>query len=62
MKKIILATVLSAFGLASLGGSAVLACDGMKGHAKGDKSDQTDNQGSTAKKDSKSGTNSGQKS
>jgi hypothetical protein len=46
MKKIILATVISAF---AFGASAAYACDG-KDHAKGDKSDQADTQQS-AKKD-----------
>ena len=55
MKKIILATVLSAF---AFGASAAYACDGMKGHAKGDKTDQSDTQ---AKKDGK-GTKSDTKS
>lgn len=46
MKKIILATVMSAF---AFGASAAYACDG-KNHAKGDKSDQADTQ-QTAKTD-----------
>jgi len=50
MKKIILASVLSAF---AFGASAAHACDGMKGHAKGDKADQSDTQ--SAKKDTKAG-------
>ena len=56
MKKIIIATVLSAF---AFGASAAYACDGMKGHAKGDKTDQSDTQ--SAKKD-KGATKSDQKS
>jgi hypothetical protein len=48
MKKLILASVLSAF---AFGASAAHACDGMKGHAKGDKTDQADTQ--SAKKDTK---------
>ena len=55
MKKIILASVLSAF---AFGASSAYACDGMKGHAKGDKADQTD---TSAKKDTK-GTKSDTKS
>ena len=47
MKKIILAVVLSMFGV-----SAAHACDGMKGHEKADKSDQAGSQGQ-AKKDTK---------
>jgi hypothetical protein len=60
MKKIMLAVVISAFGVASFGASAARACDGMKGHAKGDKADQADSQ--AAKKDSKAGTKSDGKS
>jgi hypothetical protein len=56
MKKIIFATVISAF---AFGASAAYACDG-KNHAKGDKSDQADTQQS-AKKD-KSASKSDQKS
>jgi hypothetical protein len=62
MKKLILATAF-AFGLASLGASAASACDGMKGQAKGDKSDQTGTQSnSSAKKENKGATKSDQKS
>jgi hypothetical protein len=57
MKKIILASVISAF---AFGASAAHACDGMKGHSKGDKTDQADTQQS-AKKD-KGATKSDQKS
>jgi hypothetical protein len=61
MKKIILATV-AAFGISALG-SGAQACDGMKGHAKGDKSDQSDSQAnSAAKKDGKAGAKADQKS
>jgi hypothetical protein len=60
MKKIILAVVVSTFGLS---GAAAFACDGMKGHAKGEKGDQADSQSnSSAKKDTKGGTKSDQKS
>ena len=49
MKKLILAFVMTAFGA-----SAAYACDGMKGHEKADKSDQSTP--STAKKaDTKGG-------
>jgi hypothetical protein len=61
MKKLIL-TVVSAFGISALGGAAH-ACDGMKGHAKADKADQTDSQSNAAaKKDGKTGTKADQKS
>lgn len=56
MKKLILAMVLSAFGV-----SSAYACDGMKGQAKGDKTDHGDSHGSQAKKD-KGATKSDQKS
>lgn len=60
MKKLILASVLSAF---AFGVSAAHACDGMKNHAKSDKTDQSDTQqsakastkdGKAAKSDQKS--------
>ncbi len=58
MKKLILAVVLSVFAT-----SSAYACDGMKGQAKGDKSDQSDSQGSShAKKDGKGATKADQKS
>jgi hypothetical protein len=41
MKKFILASVISSF---AFGASAAYACDGMKGHTKGDKTDQADTQ------------------
>lgn len=59
MKKLILTTV-SAFAISVLG-SAAYACDGMKGHAKGDKTDQGDTS-AAAKKDGKTGTKADQKS
>ncbi|MEO5767538.1 MAG: hypothetical protein ABIS92_04250 [Polyangia bacterium] len=52
MKKLIL-TVVSVFAISALGATAH-ACDGMKGHAKGDKTDQSDTQANpSAKKDGK---------
>ena len=59
MKKLILAAVVSVFAVST----AAYACDGMKGHNKGDKADQgTTQSDSSAKKDGKSGTKSDQKS
>jgi hypothetical protein len=56
MKKLVLAFVMVAFGA-----SAAYACDGMKGHEKADKGDQS--APSTAKKDqTKSGAPADQKS
>ena len=50
MKKLVL-TLVSAFAISALS-SAAQACDGMKGHAKGDKTDQSDTQANpSAKKD-----------
>ena len=46
MKKIILAVVLATFGV-----STAQACDGMKGHERADKGDQTSQP--SAKKDSR---------
>ncbi len=58
MKKFFLAAVVSVFAA-----STAYACDGMKGHNKGDKADQGATQSdSSAKKDGKSGTKSDQKS
>ena len=58
MKKFILSAVVSMFAA-----SAAYACDGMKGHAKGDKADQGGVQSdSAAKKDGKTGTKADQKS
>lgn len=57
MKKLILAMVLSAFGV-----SSAYACDGMKGQAKGDKTDQADSQGHAKKEGKGSSTKSDQKS
>lgn len=52
MKKLVL-TVVSAFAISALG-SAAYACDGMKGHTKGEKADQSDTQANpNAKKDGK---------
>jgi hypothetical protein len=63
MKKVILAVVVSAFGVSAFGASAALACDGMKGHAKGTKSDQADTQSApSAKKDSRGAAKPDQKS
>jgi hypothetical protein len=59
MKKLILASVLSAF---AFGASAAYACDGMKGHAKGDKTDQADTQSAKSAKPDKGATKSDQKS
>lgn len=56
MKKIILAIALSMFGV-----SAAQACDGMKGHEKADKGDQT-SQPSAKKQDGTSGTKADSKS
>jgi uncharacterized alpha/beta hydrolase family protein len=56
MKKIILAIVIVAFGT-----TAAQACDGMKGHEKADKGDQS-SQPSAKKQDSKAGTKADQKS
>lgn len=50
MKKLILASVLSAF---AFGVSAAHACDGMKNHAKSDKTDQTDTSAKASTKDGK---------
>jgi hypothetical protein len=47
MKKLVLATVLSAFSFTA---AATYACDGMKGH---EKSEKTNTQADQAKKDSK---------
>ena len=55
MKKLILAFVMTAFGA-----SAAYACDGMKGHEKADKGDQSTP--STAKKETKGGDKADQKS
>ncbi|MES1172197.1 MAG: hypothetical protein ABUL77_03080 [Bacteroidota bacterium] len=60
MKKLILATLVSVFSLVAV--SSAHACDGMKGHAKGDKADQSDSQPANAKKDGKAGTKADQKS
>lgn len=60
MKKFIVAAILSVFAA-----SSAYACDGMKGHAKGEKADQGDSQPSTAKgaaKDGKGATKPDQKS
>jgi hypothetical protein len=63
MKRVIFAVVVSAFGISTLGASAALACDGMKGHAKGAKSDQADTQSApSAKKDNRGGAKPDQKS
>lgn len=55
MKKIILAIVLATFGV-----STAQACDGMKGHEKADKGDQSSQP--SAKKDSKGGAKADSKS
>jgi hypothetical protein len=55
MKKLVLAAVLSAFSFTA---AATYACDGMKGHAKGDKTDQSDTQSKKDTKDTKSDTKS----
>ena len=62
MKKVILATI-TTFGISVLGAGAY-ACDGMKGHAKGDKSDESDSQAAKqpVNKDGKSATKPDQKS
>ena len=57
MKKLILAAVLSVFGVSS----AAYACDGMKGHEKADKGDQAGSQ-AHSKKDNASDTKSDKKS
>jgi len=49
MKKVILAIVLATFGV-----STAQACDGMKGHEKADKGDQT-SQPTAKKQDGKDG-------
>lgn len=55
MKKLVL-SVVSAFALSALG-SAAYACDGMKGHTKADKANQSDTQANpSAKKDGKTKT------
>ena len=56
MKKLILAFVMIAFGA-----SAAYACDGMKGHEKADKGDQS-SQSSAKKQDNNSGGKADQKS
>jgi len=55
-----LTKLMVAFVLTAFGASAAYACDGMKGHEKADKGDQATP--STAKKDTKGGAPSDQKS
>lgn len=54
MKKLILATVLTAF-TATAGLSTAFACDGMKGHEKADKGDQGSSSTKAASGNAKSG-------